>query len=261
MEILKFNANKLPRAKQSLRLRLKSPRYSHPSGLTSLFSRVQFIRGQKPPVISNAKNIPSKKSIGRIIDSLNSGGVLVFPTETVYTLAVDATNAAAIDKVYKIKGRSFNKPLHVVVSSLEMASRYVRVGRRAKVLAKKFLPGPLTLILEKKNKILPDKLTSNLKTLGIRIPDLPLNLIVSQLLDKPYTTTSANISGGPNPYSIKEVLNQFNNQEKQMIDFVVDVGPLPKLKPSTLVDLTKTPYKILREGPITENQIRNTLNH
>lgn len=203
---------------------------------------------------TNSTN-PKKIYIEKIAKTLSRGKIVVLPTETIYTFAVDATNARAVKKVYELKGRDFKKPLHVVASSLTMASHYVYVNDLAKKLAEKFLPGPLTLVLKKRESTLPKVLTSGLSTLGIRIPNLPLNKKVSELFQKPYTTTSANISGGSNPYSINDIFKQLSKAKTEMISLAVDVGSLPNLLPSTLIDLTTRPPKILRQGPITKPEI------
>lgn len=200
-----------------------------------------------------------KEVLKKVSEALRLGQVVLFPTETVYTLAVDATNEMAIKKVYEIKGRDFSKPLHVVVDSLSSAEKYVDVNNVARKLAKEFLPGPLTLVLPKKPRVLPDMLTSGIPTLGIRIPNLKLCLEVSKEFKKPYTTTSANVSGGSNTYSIEDVLNQFDEEKLKMIDLVVDVGTLPNLLPSTLLDLTVIPPQILRVGPVTKDEIEKVI--
>lgn len=205
------------------------------------------------------KTKPTKQEIQKVVSVLEAGGVVVFPTETVYSLAVDATNEAAIKTVYELKGRGFKKPLHVVVANLEMAEKYVVVNALARKLAAKFLPGPLTLVLPKKPLVLPEILTAGFPTLGIRIPNLNLALIVAKTFKKPYTTTSANLSGGPNPYSVNEVTSQFAKDKQALIDLVVDIGELPHLLPSTLVDLISDQPKILREGPVSKEEIEEVL--
>lgn len=204
------------------------------------------------------KNYKSEDVL-RISRALEAGQVVLLPTETVYTFATDATREDCVKKVYELKGRDFSKPLHVVVDSLLSAEKYVEVNNAARKLAEKFLPGPLTLVLPKKENVLPEMLTSGLPTLGIRIPNLNLCLDVAKEFKKPYTTTSANISGGSNTYTVEDVLKQFDEQKLKMIDLVVDVGPLPKLLPSTLLDLTTNPPQILREGPVTKQEIKKEL--
>lgn len=210
-------------------------------------------------ILKTNRNKPSDASVKKIVSALSSGGLVVLPTETVYTFAVDATNEASVDKIFYIKSRDKNKPLHVVVDSLEMAERYVEVNDHSKLLSKALLPGPLTLVLKKKAGKLAKNLAADLPTLGIRIPDLKLNQSISNSFKKPYTTTSANVSGGPDPYTIKDVFNQLSGNKINLISLTVDVGRLPHLKPSTLVDLTQKPIKILREGPVTSRQIKSAL--
>ncbi len=206
----------------------------------------------------NSKNY-SPDDIKEIATALKSGQVVLFPTETVYTFAVDATREECVRKVYEIKGRDFSKPLHVVVDSLINAKNYVEINENAEKLANKFLPGPLTLVLPKKIGVLPDMLTSGLSTLGIRIPNLDICIDVAKEFKKPYTTTSANISGGTNTYSVDDVLKQFDEKKLSIIDLVVDIGPLTNLLPSTLIDLTVNPPQILRVGPITQEQIKKVI--
>lgn len=201
---------------------------------------------------------PLNEHLTQVVDILSKGGIVILPTETVYTIAVDATSKDAVEKVYRLKGRGFNKPLHVVLPSLEMARIYVEVTPEAYQLADRFLPGPLTLILPQKGGVLPGILTSGIPTLGIRIPGLPLCLEIAKMFGKPYTTTSANLSGSNNPYSIKQVLKSFEKHIRD-IGLVVDIGELPRNSPSTLLDLTSKPPKILRQGPITQKQIEEVL--
>lgn len=209
------------------------------------------------------KTDPSKleeQIVNKIVESLNKGSIVILPTETVYTFAVDATNKEAVKTVYEIKGRDFSKPMHVVVPSLEKASEYVLISKESEKLAKTFLPGPLTIILNKKQPSpLPGILTSGLPTLGIRIPNMALILEVARTFRKPFTTTSANVSGGENPYTVDDALEQFTQKTRNKIDLAVDVGKLPKVSPSTIVDLTKRPHAILREGPITKKEIDTVL--
>ena len=202
---------------------------------------------------------PDGDHVNKVASSLSQGNVVIFPTETVYTFAADATSEAAVKNVYKLKGRDYGIPMHVVVSSIDAASKYVKVTPDAEALADKFLPGPLSVVLEKHSQKLPEILTSGLSTLGIRIPDLEICKQVSTIFGKPYTTTSANKSGGENTYTVNSVLEQLTNEDKEMIDLIVNVGELPQLAPSTLVDLTIKPYKILREGPVVKNQISEVL--
>ena len=123
---------------------------------------------------------------------------------------------------------------------------------------KKFLPGPLTLIFRRRPAI-PSTVAGGLETLGIRIPNCPVTSQLSSLVDFPYTATSANPSAGATPYSVSEVLSQFEGDLVQKIDLILDAGVLPRVLPSTLVDLSTQPPQILREGPVRTKEIEAVL--
>lgn len=183
--------------------------------------------------------------IDQAVKILKRGGLVILPTDTSYGLAADATNPEAIKKVFQIKGRDFNKPVSVIVSDLKMAQKYALVTPLAKKLFKAFLPGPLTLVLKQ-------KVSST--TIGIRVPNLKLNLEIAKKLGRPYTATSANQSGQPDCYSVSEIKKQLGSKIK-LVDLIIDKGTLPKIPPSTILDCTLVPPKILREGPIDSSLI------
>jgi len=200
--------------------------------------------------------------IKQAVSVLRRGKAVVFPTDTSYGLAVDATNPKAVRKLYQIKGRSFKKPIHIVVNSISEARKFVEISNSARKLAKKFLPGPLTLVLplreNLKNRTLWKLLTAGTGALGIRIPDHELALLLVRKLKKPITATSANVSGKKAAYSIEEIEAQFSHRKIQP-DLVIDVGKLKPVRPSTIVDLTGQSVKILRQGPITLKEINQVL--
>lgn len=196
-----------------------------------------------------------KTIINKAVNVLKEGGVVVYPTDTAYGIGVDAFNEIAIRKLYKVKGRNFSKPTHVIVPGWRWIEVLTFTNENARKLYENFLPGPLTLILNKK-PIVPDLLTGGLPTLGVRIPDCKITRQISQLINLPYTTPSANRSGGKAPYSIKDVKSQLDIKK---IDLILDAGELPKVPPSTIVDLTTNPPEILREGPITKEQLEKSL--
>lgn len=192
------------------------------------------------------KNNPDPKTLVQAAETLISGGLLVYPTDTAYGLGVDATNDNAIKKLYELKGRAFSKPTHVVVRDWKMVTNLTQPGTLAKALFTKHLPGPLTIVIAKKKDV-SDVLTAGRPTLGIRIPNSPITQKLSKLVDFPYTTTSANRSSEATPYSLPE-LNKVLDLSK--IDLVLDAGPLPKTPPSTIVDTTTEPPTVIRNGPI-----------
>ena len=198
---------------------------------------------------------PDQKVIKNAADILRRGGVVVYPTDTAYGLGVNALEEKAIKKVYEIKGRNFSKPTHAIVRDWKMIKELCFANDTVKKLYEYFLPGPLTIILLKK-KVVPDILTAGLTTLGIRIPNNQVTNLLSNQLTIPYTTPSANREGGKTPYSIDEVKKELDIQK---IDLVLDAGQLPSTPPSTIVDLTTTPIKIIREGPISKEKISSAV--
>lgn len=177
---------------------------------------------------------------------LRAGGVIAHATETCYGFACDSTNRSALARLYRIKKMSHSKPVSILVWSLEEAEKYGIFSVAAKKLAKKYWPGPLTLIVKRK-KTLPVFLNPGHKTVGIRVPAHALSRKLAQKLGRPITTTSANISSMPSPYSVYAIRRQFRGQ-KLKPDFILDSGRLSKNSPSTILDVTGKKPKIIRQG-------------
>lgn len=196
----------------------------------------------------------------RAVTVLKNGGVILYPTETTYGLATAALSPEAVRKIFVIKGRAFNKPLSVMVNGLAMAEKYVEITEPAKKIFATLLPGPLTLILNKKSNV-PDLLTGGSGTLGIRWSAYPL---VQKLLDEygfPITATSANPAGDAPLYEVSSLTEKFEAPALSLIDLVIDAGPLPHQLPSTVLDLTINPPTILREGQISSERITAVLGY
>lgn len=208
-------------------------------------------------IVSLDPGNPDEAVIAKAAETMRGGGVIVCPTDTTYTLAVNGLDPEAVRKVFSIKKRASGKPMHVVVGDMEAASQVAHVNRAARRLADKFLPGPLTIVLKRTENV-PDILVAGLKTIGIRIPDNRICSLLARKTGLPFTTTSANISGGTTTYDIGEIIEQFGGSLERL-DLVLDQGPLPGLAPSTLVDLTESEPKILREGPVSEREILKAL--
>lgn len=182
------------------------------------------------------------------------GGTIAFPTDTVYGLAADAFNNNAIKKIYAIKERSMLKALPVLIANMtQLESLVVNIDEKAKLLAKAFWPGPLTLILPK-TPGLPE-LLSPYPTIGVRMPDYQFTLKLLETTG-PLATTSANISGESNPITAQNVLEQIGGR----IDLLLDGGETPGAEPSTVVDTTRSTIQILREGPISISDINAAIN-
>jgi L-threonylcarbamoyladenylate synthase len=183
---------------------------------------------------------------------LKKGGVVLFPTDTVYGLAADAGNPKALAMLREIKGREKKKPISVIVPSIASISTYAVMDDVARSLADRFLPGAITLVLTATSRI-PEELTLFGKV-GIRIPDDAFCLALAKAFGKPYTATSANRSGRETPASVREALNQFGHHAHD-IDLVIDAGPHDGKKPSTVVTVTDGIPYVLREGAIPREVI------
>jgi len=192
------------------------------------------------------------EDIQKILDFIKRGEVLIFPTDTIYGLVADATNPEAVEKVFKIKSRSFKKVISVFVSGIKVAEKYTEIKENQKETIKNFWPGKITFILKAINQsklILPKGIVSKQNKIGLRNTDFNLIKKVIDKLDIPLTATSANISGRPSSNKIKEVISQFESRSRQPAAFV-NGGSLKESEPSTVVDLTSFPPQVLRKGAI-----------
>lgn len=201
------------------------------------------------PNVLDIASIPREEVIQAAVETLKKGGLLVFPTETMYGIGADATNQEAIDKVLAYKARREGKPLSIAVSSQEMAAEYVEVNAVAKNLYETFLPGPLTVVSKGRGKVARG-VESETGTLGVRIPDYPLVLEIVKVFGKPITATSANASYKKRPYSINDILNNISAKQRGLVDLILDAAQLPKREPSTVVDTTLNEKVVLRQGDI-----------
>ncbi len=188
-----------------------------------------------------------------VLEIIRRGGVVAVPTDTVYGIACALDNPQAINQLYAIKERDKLKAIPVLVGDLQQLDRIASdFNSQAQTLAKRYWPGALTLVVEKNPK-LPQELTIY-PTVGIRMPayDWLLDLMRAS---GPLATTSANLSGAASPASAQEVLTQLDGR----IELIVDGGICAGGIPSTVVDCSQQPLKILREGSISSEAIRKLL--
>lgn len=182
------------------------------------------------------------------IKVLRSKGLVIFPSDTVYGLLVDATNEQAVQKLLEFKNRPAGKPISVFIT-WKMLPQVVKVDDPILKRLHELLPGPYTIVFPSRHKT-SVRLESEEKTLGVRIPDHNLIKRLMAQFDRPITATSANPSGRSPHYSISSLLNVLSKKKQGLIDLIVDVGTLPRNKPSTVVDMTKETVKILRKGDV-----------
>lgn len=183
------------------------------------------------------------------IKVLNEGGLVVYPTETCYGIAVDATNSKALSKLLSYKTFRGSKPISIAVSSKEMASKYVTLNEMADNIYKNYLPGPITVVSMSKGNLEPPVVSRQGST-GIRIPDYKFTLKLVEAFGRPITATSANVSYKSHPYSIDQLIKDLPKKSENLIDMYIDDGKLPKNVPSTILDTTMNTLTVLREGKL-----------
>ena len=183
------------------------------------------------------------------VQAIKAGGLVIYPTETVYGAGVDATNFEAVKKLTAYKNRPFGKPYSIAVTDQTMASVYVDINEGAKKIYRRFLPGPVTVVSQGLHKTAPG-VESETGTLGIRIPDYPLIIDIVKTLGCPITATSANASYKKRPYKIADILDNLSAKQKALIDLIVDAGTLPPNEPSTVIDTTFGKPTALRIGGV-----------
>ena len=188
---------------------------------------------------------------------LRNGGVVLFPTDTLYGLGADAFSDAAVDTIYAIKGRDENKPITCIVADIAMAEEYAEVTNDARLLFQRLLPGGLTVILKKREGV-AGGVARGIETIGIRIPKNDFCAQLARAFGKPFTATSANVSGLAPKRSLSDILEQLG-ESAEMIDLIIDAGELPPSAPSTVVDLSGEEPVILREGAISAADVWNAI--
>ena len=196
----------------------------------------------------NEKNDKLLKELG---DEVKNGKLIVFPTETVYGIGANALDKEAVSKIFKAKGRASDNPLIVHISNLEMLNEIVfEVGDIEKKLIEAFWPGPLTIIMKKRN-IIPENVSGGLDTIGVRMPD---NIIARRLIEYanvPIAAPSANKSGKPSGTIIDDIIQELNGK----VDYIIDSGNSDIGIESTVIQVINNKVRILRPGKITPEQI------
>lgn len=196
----------------------------------------------KTEIIKVDNQNPDKDVLKKAVEVIKNGGLVAFPTETVYGLAADYLNKNAIQKLYEVKGRPKDKPFTIHISKFdELVKLSCVLSLFSKQLIERFWPGPLTLILKTKSG----------EKIGVRMPHNKLALEFISICNTPIVAPSANISGEKPPHNVEDVLKGLDGK----IDLVLDGGETDIGIESTVVDASIFPFKVLREGVISKNQI------
>ena len=199
--------------------------------------------------LKNDLNYEKLKEPAKII---REGGIVIFPTETVYGIGTNGLNKKAIKRLYEVKQRPINKPITLLISDIEMINKIAKnITKLEYDLMNTFFPGPLTIILQKKD-IIPDILTANGNTIGIRMPSGKIARKLIKYAGIPIATPSANISGKPSGTNIKDIKKDFEGK----VDCFIDNGESKLGIPSTIVKVVNNVPHILRKGSISEEEIK-----
>lgn len=185
---------------------------------------------------------------------LNAGGVIVYPTETLYGIGALVCFDKAVRRIYEIKGRPSGRPIPILVRDTEMLERVAELNDCAVSLARKFWPGALTLVLREKG-LLPELVTAGTGKVAARVSSNNFVKRLFELIDSPLCSTSANLSGDENLLSVDHIRSTFEDK----VDLIVDSGNIPPSKGSTIIDTTVSPPEILREGDITAGKLKEIL--
>jgi L-threonylcarbamoyladenylate synthase len=196
-----------------------------------------------------------KAALKKAKQVLLAGGVVAFPTESFYGLAVDIQNDKAIEKLFSLKQRDKNNPILILLPEKEALKKYVAdIPEKAIKLIDAFWPGGLTLVLNAGSSILPI-LTADTSKIGVRFSSHPLATDLARSIERPITGTSSNISGRPPCIRADEVYDSFG----ESIDLIIDNGPTAGGKGSTILDVTVDPCVVLREGMVSNRDIERVI--
>ena len=193
------------------------------------------------------------EDIRQAVETLRRGGLILYPTDTVYGIGADIYNQSAVKSLYLAKNRPFDMALSVAVADRRMMEKVAVLNEYAEKLVDAFLPGPLTIIIQKQEDV-PDIVTAGSHKVGVRIPDHPMAVEIAKR-SGPIVATSANTHFHPDAVNIDMALDAFGDS----VSTYVDCGPSPLGKPSTIVWIKDKEYEIIRQGSITEDMINEVL--
>jgi len=201
-------------------------------------------------MVSEIKENALRENSSEIAEILQKSGIVVYPTETSYGIGCGVSHRAAVERIFLLKKRPKSQPLPVIVADLEMMEEYAVVVKAAEKLVEEFMPGPLTLILDRKRSV-PGWFPG--ETLAVRIPGNETARELCRIAGEPIVSTSANISGERQFYEIKQVLKTFERK----VELIIDAGDLEYNTPSTLFEVEHR--RMLREGKISLKEIMDAI--
>lgn len=211
--------------------------------------------GKTAEVLVSDPGDPDAGVVARAAEALRTGRLVVLPTDTVYGLACRADDEVAVRRLFALKGRSHEKALPILLPNREaLGQMAAEVPAAAERLAEAFWPGPLTLVVQKL-PVITSLVSGGQDTVGVRVPDLPLTQSILAACDFPVAVTSANLADEPPATKVGDLLLVL----RETVGLIVDGGPCPGGTPSTVVDVTVEPPAVLREGPVTDDDIQGAL--
>ena len=197
--------------------------------------------------------VRSEENIEALAELLREGKLIAFPTETVYGLGTNALIKESVYKIYEVKGRREDKPLSLHIGTFDGLEEIIELDPFIKRLLLQFFPGPINIIAKKKSNI-PEWIGKG-DTLGVRFPSLFICQKLLRLAKVPVVATSANISGGEEPKSAEDVIRMIGEK----IDGILDAGPVPLGRPSTVVNISSGTIEIIREGPVDRKTLEGII--
>jgi len=203
----------------------------------------------KARVVSVSALCPNEEAISEALNVLRRGGLVVYPTDTVYGLGADPFNEKAVERVYQVKGRGRDKPLPLLLAESHFAVKLAVMTEVAWLLASRYWPGPLTLVLRARD-VAPRQLVWR-GLVGLRLPDSPVARALARGLGGTIIGTSANKSGMPPARTVQEAMSMLGD----LVDLYMDGGPTPSMKPSTVILVEDDRVEVLREGAIPSSEI------
>ena len=194
-----------------------------------------------------------KNNLTKVASILARGGVIVFPTETLYGLGADYNNPSAVSHIIELKGRPVGMPIAVALSNINQAKQLARISEQVSKIIQALIDKPVTLLVPVKDGV-DQNLTGGSKLIGLRFP---INAVTKAVLDSfgPLTATSANIHGGPDPVSIEQAIDQFGDR----VDMYIDTGPCEYGLGSTVIDISNETIKIIRHGACSGEEIQDLI--